>query len=78
MKFDFKLAVKDKRLIYTLIIAAIIIAAFFGYRAIDKQVDDLDKKHRSLILFTRICRKRLHIKMNISLKQWFMMLCIPE
>lgn len=48
MKFDFKLAVKDKRLIYTLIIAAIIIAAFFGYRAIDKQVDDLDKKTQEL------------------------------
>lgn len=48
MKFDFKLAVKDKRLIYTLIIAVIIIAAFFGYRAIDKQVDDLDKKTQEL------------------------------
>lgn len=48
MKFDFKLAVKDKRLIYTLIIAAIVIAAFFGYRAIDKQVDDIDSKTQEL------------------------------
>lgn len=48
MKFDFKLAVKDKRLIYTVIIVVIVVAAFFGYKAIDKQVDEIDKETQKL------------------------------
>lgn len=48
MKFDFKLAVKDKRVLYTLLIVAIIVAAFFGFKAIDGQVEEVEKKTQEL------------------------------
>lgn len=48
MKLDFKLAVKDKRVIYTAIIVIIIVAAFFGFNAIQKQVDEVEQKTTEL------------------------------
>ena len=41
MKFDLKLAEKDKRLLLTALIAFIFIAAFFGYKTIVGKVTEM-------------------------------------
>ncbi len=42
MKFDFKLAAKDKRLLLTILICVILVAAFIIFNKIDAQVDEVN------------------------------------
>lgn len=44
MKFDFKLAPKDKRLLLTILIVAILVVAFLIFKKIDAQVDEVNNE----------------------------------
>lgn len=44
MKFDFKLAPKDKRVLLTVLIVVIAVAAFIIFNKIDSQVDDVNEE----------------------------------
>lgn len=49
MKFDIKkLAVKDKRVLYTLLIVAIALAAFFGFKTLSGKVDEIEAETKEL------------------------------
>lgn len=48
MKLDFKLAPKDKRLLLTLAIVAVLAISFFAFRAFNEKVDEVNKEISSL------------------------------
>lgn len=48
MKLDFKLATKDKRLLLTLLIIAIVVVAFIIFRKIDARIDEVNEEIKAL------------------------------
>ena len=49
MKFNFKLAQKDIRLLLTLLIAAILVGAWFGYDYFSEKVTAIENETKTLV-----------------------------